>query len=784
MFRYFVFAFSLFCLLQACQSISKPYKLENHVLNITTNRGKYSIAALTDDVIKVTFSDSLTSGDRLYAPLLTEAQPMQISHSKNNIRAKTAHLTVNISLNPFVISFLDNESGLKLSEEAGYGREQDTTSLRFQLRKDEAIYGTGERAIAMNRRGQRFLSYNNPHYGYGEGALNLNYAIPHIMSSEEYMLLIDNPAKAVWDIGKSEGDVMEFKSKGGNMAYYFINGDSFSELMENYSELTGRQGLLPLWAYGHFQSRFGYRSEQEAREKLQKTLDAGFPVDAIILDIFWFGEEIEDGKMGQLSWDSTHWPDPKGMIADFARKGVKTITVSEPFFTQKSRHYAYLDQHKLLGLDSAGNTYVIEDFYFGPGGLLDIFKPEAQDWMWARYKEQKAYGVAGWWVDLAEPEKHPAGIHHLIGTADEIHGAYGHEWAKMLYEKTAADFPKERLFHLGRAGFAGTHRYGLLPWTGDVSRSWSGLAPQVSMMLSMGLSGLAYLHSDAGGFSMAPGPDAELYTRWLQFATFSPIFRPHADNSVPAEPALWPAEVQAHVKPFVELRYRMLPYNYTLAWENSQTGMPLARPLFTAYPDAPDTLMNEYLWGDELLVAPVLKPGLSEMQLYLPEGKWYDFWTGEVIQGQRFITTSLTMDKIPVYARAGAMIVTTPLVKNTSAYTSEKLDISYYFDVEESATEIYFDDGKTKGAYESGAYQLMELYTYSRDNVLEINCSMRGNGYEGAPATRSASFAVYGLDKAPASVNAGGVAFEWEAEAKVLRFEKELVDGAKLVLRW
>lgn len=784
MFRYFVFALVLVFFIPSCQSIPKPYVLENHIISVTADGGKYSIAALSNDVIKVTFEDSLTYSDRVYAPIITDNQPFTITHTENSISAKTASVTVNVLLNPFSIHFLDNETGLKLGEEAGYVRNADTTSLRFKLQDNEAIYGTGERAIAMNRRGQQFLSYNNPSYGYELGALNLNYAVPHIMSSAAYMLLIDNPAKAVWDIGKAESDVMEFKSEGGNMAYYFINGDSFEGLMKNYTDLTGRQGMLPLWAYGHLQSRFGYRTQQEAQEALQKTIDAGFPVDAIILDIYWFGPELEDGKMGHLSWDEAAWPDPKGMIAEFAAKGVKTITVSEPFFTRKSQHYDFLDKNKLMGLDSAGNTYNIEDFYFGAGGLLDIFKPAAQDWMWERYKEQKAYGVAGWWVDLGEPEKHPAGIHHINGTADEVHGAYGHEWAKMLYKKTAQDFPQERIFHLGRAGFAGTHRYGLLPWTGDVSRSWNGFAPQVSMMLSMGLSGLGYLHSDAGGFANAKKPDAELYTRWLQFATFSPIFRPHADNSVPAEPAFWPKKVQANVKPFVELRYKMLPYNYTLAWKNSTTGMPLSRPLFTVDPSISDTFMNEYMWGDQLLVAPVMKAGITEMQVYLPKGDWYDFWTSEKYEGGRFITAPISIENIPVYVKAGGIITTTPLVQNTTAYTSERLNISYYYDASESSTPVYFDDGKTKGASQTKAHHLMELSAAPSDNGLNFNCSLSGKGYEGAPASRSGSFSIYGLEKAPTSVNEGDIAFVWDDEAKVLRFEAGLVDGAKLVLRW
>jgi oligosaccharide 4-alpha-D-glucosyltransferase len=170
------------------------------------------------------------------------------------------------------------------------------------------------------------------------------------------------------------------------------------------------------------------------------------------------------------------------------------------------------------------------------------------------------------------------------------------------------------------------------------------------------------------------------------------------------------------------------------------------------------------------------------MEVYLPEGDWYDFWTGEKVAGGKMINVPLSIENIPVYVKAGAMITTSPLLQNTSEYTSEKLNISYYYDKAASSSEVYFDDGNTKGAYAAGAYQLMQLNTSPSAEGLEITCRISGNGYEGAPSSRSGNFTLYGLDKAPTSINEGDIAFEWDEEAKVLRFEAELVDGAKLVL--
>jgi alpha-glucosidase (family GH31 glycosyl hydrolase) len=244
---------------------------------------------------------------------------------------RTAEVRVEVQLTPFRIQFYDLESGLKLSEETGYSREADTTSLRFLLTPEEAIYGTGVRALPLNRRGYAFQCYNQPNYGYGMGAEFLNYSIPHIYSSNEYMLLIDNPAKAYFDIGKKENDIFDFSSLGGNMAYYFINGDSFNDLIQTYTQLTGRQPLPPLWAFGHLQSRFGYRTQSQADSILNLALEAGYPVDAIILDIFWFGEEIENGQMGQLDWDLEKWPDPEGMIKNWREKASKPLPSQSPF---------------------------------------------------------------------------------------------------------------------------------------------------------------------------------------------------------------------------------------------------------------------------------------------------------------------------------------------------------------------------------------------------------------------------------------------------------------------
>ncbi len=774
--------FFLLCLaislLQAC-SAPENYQFENNVLRFTSGSGTYEVKAVSDQVFKVSYRDSLANGDKVFAPVLTKATKVSLQKSDdNNISLSTATAEIKIQLNPPKFEFLDKNTGHKLTGN-GFDNTDDRSQLNFSLSSEEAIYGTGSRATGMNRRGKVLEIYNQPRYGYQEGTDNLNYAIPHWLSSEKYMVLVDNPAKAQLDIGKSKHDILEYSSEGGNSAFYFINGQTYKELISEYTNLTGRQPMVPLWSMGHLQSRFGYRSQQEAEKILDLALKAGYPVDAIILDIYWFGPELEDGQMGKLDWDDERWPEPKQMIQNFNDLGVKTITVSEPFFTKKSSNFQYLSDNKLLALDKEGNTLTIPDFYFGEGGLLDIFKPEAKDWMWNEYKRQKAYGIAGWWVDLGEPEKHPEEMVHHSGSANELHGAYSHEWSKMLSEGYAREFPEERLFNLARAGFAGTQRYGIIPWSGDVGRSWSGLRAQNPIILSMGLSGLGFMHSDAGGFSMGP-QDAELYIRWMQYAVFTAIFRPHGDaNAAPSEPVLWDPQVQEIIKPFVALRYQMLPYNYTLAWQNHVTGIPLARPMFVEFESIADTLQDQYMWGESMLVAPVMQPGTKSVSVYLPEGKWYNFWDYSMHHGGNHIDVPVALKNIPVFVKEGSIIPMVEPIGNTTEYNTSNLELNYYYSEQPSDNHIYEDDGTTPLAFEKGQYRLININCQPDESSLTFKTNLEGEGYEGEPATRIGTFRIIGLSNSPTSVvsDAKELPFEWDKSSNILLFKAELIDN-------
>ena len=378
------------------------------------------------------------------------------------------------------------------------------------------------------------------------------------------------------------------------------------------------------------------------------------------------------------------------------------------------------------------------------GSLIDIFKPEAREWFWKKYQKQINIGVAAWWGDLGEPESHPSDIFHVNGKADAVHNIYGHNWDKMLSDKYAENYPHTRLFHLQRSGFAGSQRFSAFPWTGDVSRSWGGLQAQLPLLLTMGMNGLGYIHSDAGGFAMGEKDD-ELYTRWLQFATFTPILRPHGSN-IPSEPVFFSIETQRIVRNSMKLRYAMLPYNYTLAWQNSENGAPLMRPLFYYFPDdsIARSVENEYFWGDNILVAPVIEKGLKMQEIYLPSGQWYDFNSGKRYSGNQWINYPLTMEYIPLFVKAGSFIPMTTPMKTTDDYTSNEFIVRYYPEGKSQFIQ-YEDDGWDKLAMEEGNYELISYNGNRTKEHTTISLSKKGS-WKGMPKIRRMTFEVWNND--------------------------------------
>ncbi|PJJ48078.1 TIM-barrel domain-containing protein [Hymenobacter chitinivorans] len=723
-----------------------------------------------------------------------------------------------IQKNPLRISYQRDAETL-VAEAAGSfqqlgaaGSSAAGVGVSFRLTPDEHLYGTGSRALPLDRRGHRLSLYNEAHYGYQNGESTLNVTLPTVMSSRGYMVFFDNHAPGVLDLGATEKNTLEYRAEGlGSLAYFIIAGDSYAAILDRYTWLTGRQPLPPRWGLGLIQSRFGYKTEQEMLHVARRMRQAGFPLEALVLDLYWFGGTT---RQGDFRWQPQQFPDPKRMISRLDSNGVKTILISEPYVMRTSLNDSLVRRRELVGRDAAGKSYTVGSFWAGPATLLDMDRPATRRWLWQQYDRLKQDGVGGWWSDLGEPENQPADMLYDQGPTRQIHNAYGQAWASILQEGYAEKYPQERLFNLARSGWAGMQRNSVFPWSGDVSRSWSGLQAQVPIMLSMGMGGVGYMHSDAGGFA-GSNVDPELYTRWLQMASFGPIMRPH--GVVMPEPFWYPEPYQSIVRRYTHLRYELLPYLYTLAWENAETGTPLARPMnygptsrvtlpvpvqvrsstpqplteeeraagfteeggdwswnskassswglarltarqrqqFRANNTAALANVNDqFLLGSALLVAPVLQPGQRRRNVVLPPGHWIDFYSHHTYGGSQTVGMAAPLAQVPLLVRAGAFLPRAPYVASTAHYRPDTLHVRYYADstVPESSFTLYDDDGKSAPARQLGTYESIAFAGLVGRGQTVVQIRRSGSGYPGRPAQHVINLEIPRVTAPPAAV--------------------------------
>ena len=765
---------------QATSRQFREIRIIEDKIEIKVNDGKYLIAPLNDCIFHTTFypEGKALKNFSFASGLKPKKVEFTLTEAGNNMSIVSKGIQVKITKSPFSISYYFNDR-LLITENKGYIATDSTYMINLGIGKDEVLYGGGARVLGMNRRGNRLMLCNRAHYGYETRSELMNYTLPLFISSKQYAVLFDNASTGFLDLDSRQNNEVIYESVSGTPNYYIIAGTDWYDLIKQYTLLTGRQPLPPRWAFGNFSSRFGYHSQAETEATVKKFFKEGIPLDAVIIDIYWFGKDIQ-GHMGNLDWYRDSFPNPERMMKRFSKKGVKTILVTEPFILTTSARWQEAVDNKVLGTDPDGNPYTF-DFYFGNTGLVDIFKPEAREWFWNIYKDLTLQGVGGWWGDLGEPEVHPSGLHHVNGTADEVHNAYGHEWAGLIFEGYRRDFPDTRPFILMRAGYAGSQRYGMIPWTGDVNRTWGGLVPQPEISLQMGMQGLAYMHSDLGGFAGGDTIDNELYTRWLQYGVFQPIYRPHAQEHIPAEPVFQKETTKTRAKKAIELRYKLLPYIYNMAYENNQTGKPLMIPLFFNEPGNNQLLTYDsaYMWGDAFLVSPVKSPGISQQRIYLPAGSsWTDFYSGEVHQGGKYIYAALNPENIPVYVKGGSFIPMMPEAKSTADYSLNRFELHYFADttIKTSRYSLYNDDGKTPYAYEKGSFEIMEFT--AAESKLSLNIRFGKIRAEGVfeKSTHNILLIVHNITEKPAGIRINDSylspsKWNWDVNSGKLRIE-------------
>lgn len=617
----------------------------------------------------------------------------------------------------------------------------------------DAFYGAGERGFSLNLAGDTLVMYNRQNYGYtgtDRRIRQMNITMPLLIAPEGYGILVDDYAAAEL----FAGNPLEYSSESpAPLSYYFFaSPEGMPGVASELADLTGHQPLPPFWSLGYISSKYGYRTEAETLGVADTLRREGYPLDGMVLDLYWYGKEQD---MGRLAWDPGQWPSYKKMLADLKERGVNMVAISQPYVLRNGRgidNYNYLAPRGMFGKDANGDVREVK-IWVGEGGMLDVSNPETRQWMRERYKALTDSGMTGWWGDLGEPEVHPDSMYHYNGlTTRQYHNLYGNDWSKIIYDLFREEYPDTRLMTLMRGGTAGLQRYAVFPWSTDVSRSWGGLEPQVRIMLNSGLSGLGYMSHDVGGFAIDPrNPvDPELYIRWCQLGLFSPVLRTHSQKY--AEPYKYP-QYKDILLPLVKERYRWLPYNYTLAADNSRMGLPLVRPLgyYDADPSVLDSISDQYLWGRDVMVAPVMTQGATSRKVVFPEGIWVDINNpAAVYAGGSEAVVDAPLQVLPLFARGGALLPKADYaMKNTGDFDPSRYTIDYYpvEGIGESSYTLYEDNRLSANSLANGQYALLDLSANNTPAAITLNVAAPATSYEGMPAKRTLTFVVHNVDR-------------------------------------
>ena len=706
-------------------------KLDDQGFEVLSSEGSYLFHFLTPKVVEVSFYTSTEALPKSHAVVHPNVQvEVQVEETKNHIHLQSEGIQVHITKSPFQISYFFEGNHL-IEHKNGFAK--DRVYIDFEVEETEVLMGGGSRALGMNRRGHRLPLYNRAHYGYETRSEQMNFALPIVFSSKKYLLHFDNPTTGHLDLDSQFNNTLAFEAYDGAKRFQLIAGENWEQILHEYTELTGKQPMPARWTLGNFASRFGYHSQAETEMTVDKFRQEEIPLDAIILDLYWFGHEVT-GTMGNLAFVKDSFPNPKKMMKNLKKDGVNTILITEPFMLKTANRWEEALQEDILAKDSLGDVATY-DFFFGHTALIDVFNPNTKAWFWNIYNDLKKQGATGWWGDLGEPEVHPEHLMHYGNQrANEVHNIFGNEWASIIFDHYRKEYPTERPFILMRAGYSGAQKYGMIPWSGDVNRTWGGLQPQMEISLQMGMQGLAYMHSDLGGFA-GDLLDDELYVRWLQYGVFQPIFRPHAQEDVASEPVFRSREAMELSKKAIELRYQLLPYNYHLAYENSTLGKPLMRPLFweadtdlKAYHTS-----QSYFWGKDFFISPVIQKGRKSQRIDFPNNSnWVDFYTHEVFEGGTQVSIELHEEYIPTYVRGGAFIPLAPLVQTTRDYTFDNLHIKYFYDEEVGTSKRSFfnDNGEDATSIANENYEVLHLQFHEVENVLQFQVAIEEKNYK------------------------------------------------------
>ncbi len=717
------------------QILIQEIKRDGSICEMTNGRDlRMKVTVVNEETFAISFYLDGNKEEKSYTVQEKQEQrpEVQIAEQEDLISIRTASLILEIDRTYLKYRFLDSERHVIASsyrEEPVSLNKDGGFRLALSLREEECLYGLGEdndvSGGSLNRRGSRRDMITGQRINRNH--VTADFPVPFLLSlgrKQPYAIYVDNTYRLDVDLGKTKHDCLSVAAAGGPCRFYFFSGKSVSRIHENYMKLIGMPALPPLWALGFMQSKCSFQDWDELDDVLYRYKEAEIPLDCIVFDFDW----VE--YFNNYKWH----PRWKGLspekISQYRKEGIHfMVSNSGPMLKKNADTFESALEAGVLARDDEGNTITCGHY---SGELIDFTNPDTEKWIEPQLTRVLDDGVEGWWLDLTEPEGDSPNTMYFAGRTEKIHNLFSNFTADVYHRVSEKHNPGRRSFVLTRTGVAGIQRKPTAVWTGDVYSEYGTFEAHIPEALNTGLSGIPMWTSDTGGFISTTNNDrypynlyqndiaahSLLYERWMQFSCFTPIMRVHHAGGE-AVPFCYTELMVNGLRHYIRLRYQLLPYIYSAYYESHLHGTPIMRPMFWHYSEDRNTydLKDQYLFGEWLLVAPVIREETDRREVYLPEGTWYDWDYGHQYEGGQTIEVFAPQNRIPVFVREGAILPMVSDMRNTDEMSWERIEVQIYPGARLEHTEytMYADDGHS-------TEYLDDVYTETR-----FVCGMDGD---------------------------------------------------------
>lgn len=663
---------------------------------------------------------------------------LEIEEKKVCYEVTTSKLLCKISKNDMRVSIYDvidgtlinqDESGFHWEESFQYGG--NIVKMSKISNDGESYYGLGDKPSHLNLKGKRYDNWVTDSYAYGKDTDPLYKTIPFytgLHHGKAYGIFFDNTFKSSFDFAHERRNITSFWAQGGEMNYYFFYGPKMNDVVESYTDLTGKpHDLPPLWALGFHQCKWSYYPESKVKEITATFRRLQIPCDAIYLDI----DYMEGFRC--FTWNKEYFPDPKRMVKELLADGFKTVAIIDPGIKIDKEYSVFKEAlEKDYFCKRADGDYMKGKVWPGECYFPDFTNPEVRDWWSGLFQELiEDIGIKGVWNDMNEPavmevpnKTFPDDVRHDYDgnpcSHRKAHNIYGMQMARATYQGLKKYSYPKRPFVITRAAYSGTQRY-TSTWTGDNVANWEHLWIANIQAQRMAMSGFSFAGSDIGGF--AEQPQGELFTRWIQLGIFHPFFRVHSSGDHgDQEPWAFDEDVTTIVKKFIEIRYQLLPYLYTAFWNYADHGTPILKSLVLYDQDDVQThyRTDEFIFGEQILACPILEPNAKGRRMYIPKGKWYNFWSDEIVKGGKEMWVNADIDSMPIFIKEGAIIPKFPIQQYVGEKEITEITLDVYYKKGKSESELY-SDANDGFDYKKGRYSLRNFTLSGKSNELIIN---------------------------------------------------------------